>query len=64
MELKRGDRAREFIALTFPFSSKLKNLVISRRSCAGAAKKCTKKRDARAELLSVLINPVAFLTFC
>ena len=31
--------------------SRSKNLVISRRSCAGTAKKCTKKREARAESL-------------
>ena len=35
----------------------------SRRSCAVTAKKCTKKRDARAELLFFLIKPVAFLSF-
>ena len=35
----------------------------SRRSCAVKAKKCTKKRDARAELLFFLIKPVAFLPF-
>ena len=27
------------------------NLVIARRSCAGTAKKCTNKREARVELL-------------
>ena len=38
-------------------------LGISRRSGAVATKKCT-KRDARAELPSVLlIQPIAFLTF-
>ena len=57
LELKRGDRPRvwtdvlEFIALSFPFSSELKFFAISRRSCAGMAKKCTKKRDARAKML-------------
>ena len=35
----------------------------SRRSRAVTAKKCTKKRDARAELLFFLIKPVAFLPF-
>ena len=48
LELKRGGRARvqtemgEFIVLPFP-SSKTKNLLISRRSRAGTAKKYTKK---------------------
>ena len=56
LELNKGNRAPvetemiEFIALPFP-SSKKKNLIISRRSCVGKAKKWTKKRDARAELL-------------
>ena len=56
LELKRGGHARvqsetvEFIALPFPSSKKPgahnpENLVISRRSRAGTAKKCTKKRD-------------------
>ena len=57
LELKRGSRTRvqiemvEFIVLPFPYSKKKTyNLVISRGS-AGTAKECTKKRDARAELL-------------
>ena len=55
LEIKRGKRARvqtemvEFITLPFLFSSK-------RRSLAGTAKKCTKKRDARAELLFCSLN--------
>ena len=66
LELKRRDRARvltkivEFIALPFPFPSKLENLVISRSSYAGAAKKCTKKRDARAEYLFCSLNLLLF----
>ena len=57
LELKRGGRARvqtemvQFIALPFPSSKNLKYFVISRRSRAGTAKKFTKTRDARAELL-------------
>ena len=54
-ELKSGARVQtemvEFIALPFPFSKKLKNLVISSSSRAGTTKKRTKNRDARAELL-------------
>ena len=60
MELKRGDRAREFIASAFPFSSKLKIWSFHVVVVQGQQK----KRDARAELLSVLIKPIAFLTFC
>ena len=41
----------DFFALPFPFSIKLKNLVISSSSRAGTTKKRTKNRDARAELL-------------
>ena len=54
-ELKSSARVQtemvEFIALPFPFSKKLKNLVISSSSRAGTTKKRTKNRDARAELL-------------
>ena len=54
-ELKSGARVQtemgEFIALPFPFSKTLKNLVISSSSRAGTTKKRTKNRDARAELL-------------
>ena len=56
LELNKGNRAPvetemiEFIALPFQFSKK-KNLIVSRRSCVGTAKKWTKKRDASAELL-------------
>ena len=35
----------------------------SRRSCAVTAKKCTKKRDAPAELFFGQSKPVAFLSF-
>ena len=62
LELNKGDRAPvqtgmvEFIALLFPSS----NFIISRRSCVGTAKKCTKKRDARAELLFCSLNSLLF----
>ena len=39
------------------------NSAFSRRGRAVKAKKCTKKRDARAELLFCLSKPIAFLTF-
>ena len=55
LELKSGARVQtaivDFFALPFPFSKRLKNLVISSRSRGGTTKKCTKNRDARAELL-------------
>ena len=35
----------------------------SRRSRAATAKKCTKKRDARAKLLFCQSKPIAFLSF-
>ena len=35
-------------------------LAISRRSCVVKAKKCTKKRDARAELLFCSLNLLFF----
>ena len=36
------------------------NLVISRCSCGGMAKKCTKRHDARAELLFCSLNLLLF----
>ena len=67
LELRRGRCARvqtemvEFIAMLFPSSKKKTyNLVISRRSRAGTATKCTKKCDARAKLLFCQLNLVLF----
>ena len=48
--------------LAVPVPKLTYNLVISRRSCAVKAKKCTKKRDAGAELLFSSSN-LLFLTF-
>ena len=65
LELKRGDCVRDqrgivVYHLAFPVLKSTKNLVISsRRSCAGTAKKCTKKRDAR-----VLIWCFAHKIYC
>ena len=63
MELKRRDRARvlaekvEFIALAFPFPTKLKIWSFHVVVLQGLQKKkCTKKRDARAELLFCSLN--------
>ena len=51
--------------LAVPVLKSPKNLVISRRSCAGTAKKCTKKREARAELLlTVAVASVVSLGPC
>ena len=67
LELKRGVRARvqiemvEFMALPFPSLKKTSfDLVISRRSRAGTAKKFTKRRDARAKLLFCSLNLLLF----
>ena len=47
-----SDRDGRIYRLAFPVLKKpFKNLMISRRNRAGTAKKCTKKREARAELL-------------
>jgi len=50
----------EFIALPFPFPSKLLKLGHSRPSYAGMVKKYTKKRDARTEMLFCLFNLLLF----
>ena len=49
--LSSGGDGRIIYRLAVPVLKSTKNLVISRRSCAGTAKKCTKKREAHAELL-------------
>ena len=54
LELNKGDRAP--VQTEIPSS----NFIISRRSCVGTAKKCTKKRDARAELLFCSLNSLLF----
>ena len=57
LELKRGGRARvqtemvEFIALPFPFSSKIKIWSFHVTLVQGRQRNIQKKRDARAELL-------------
>ena len=52
------------VACLRPPCRKTWNLAFSCRSRAVTAKKCTKKRDAHAELLLCLfIQPIAFLTF-
>ena len=66
LELKRGNRIRiktemvEFIALPFPFPSKLKIWSFYVVVRAGTAPKCTKQRDARAELLFCSLNLLLF----
>ena len=68
LKLKRGGRVRvqtecKIHRLAVPVVKSTKNLVSSRRSCARTAKKCTKKRDARAELLFCSNKPTEFSTF-
>ena len=71
LEMKRGECARlktemvEFLGLPFPSSSKLKLWSFHVVVVQGRHPKCTKKRDARAELLFCSLNlpGVAFLTF-
>ena len=46
-----SERNSKIYRFAVPVLQSTQNLDISRRSCAGVAKKCTKKRDARAELL-------------
>jgi len=62
LQLKRRESARvltemvEFIALPFPFPSKLKIWSLHVVVVQGLQRKCTKKRDARAELLFCSLN--------
>ena len=65
MELKRGDRVRaerdsKSYRLAVPVLKSTQNLVISRCSFAGTAKKYTNKRDARAELSFCSLNLFLF----
>ena len=46
-----SERNSKIYRLAVPVLKSTQNLDISRRSCAGVAKKCAKKLDARAELL-------------
>ena len=65
MALNRGDRVRaerdsKSYRLAVSVLNSTQNLVISRCSFAGTAKKYTKKRDARAELLFWSLNVLRF----
>ena len=60
-ELKRGgcvrvERESKMYRFAVSVLTSYQNLVISRCSFAGTAKKCTKKRDARVELLFCSLN--------
>ena len=59
---KKKERKREEISSLVYFRSKKWKQAFSRRSRAVTAKKCTKKRDARAKLFW-LLNLLPFLTF-
>ena len=55
-----SDRDGRIYRLAVPVPKLTYNLVISRRSCAVKAKKCTKKRDTLAELLFSSSNLLFF----
>ena len=64
--MNRGDRARvqtEIVKFISGVLKWTKNLVILRLSLAGTAKTCTKKSDARAELLFCSLNLLLFWGF-
>ena len=58
-----SDRESKTYRLAVPVLKSTQNLVISRCSCAWTAKKCTKKRDACAELLFCSLNLFRFWRF-
>ena len=66
LEMKRRNRVRvqresKIYRLAVSVLKSTQNLVISPRSCAGTAKKCSEKCDALAELLlNLLIKPIVF----
>ena len=49
-------KGKESCFLAFPFSTKRETETLSSCSRATTAKKCTKKRDARAKLLFFIVN--------
>ena len=55
-----SERNSKIYRLAVPVLKSTQNLDISRRSCAGVAKKCAKKLDARAELLFCSSNLLCF----
>ena len=58
-----SERGRKFRRRLCTSSVQREIRPVSRRSRAVTAKKCTKKRDARAKLLLWLLNLFAFVTF-
>ena len=58
-----SERGRKFRSRLCTSSVQREIRPVSRRSRAVTAKKCTKKRDARAKLLFWLLNLFAFVTF-
>ena len=58
-----SERGRKFRPRLCTSSVQREIRPVSRRSRAVTAKKCTKKRDARAKLLLWLLNLFAFVTF-
>ena len=65
LQIKYVDVAVESKIYRFavPVLKSNQNLLMSRSSRAGTAKKCTKKRDARCRVVVLLIKLIAFLTF-
>ena len=58
-----SERNGKIYRLAVPVLKSTQHLVISCRSCEGTAKKCTKKRDARAEMFFFLLKTTVFQTF-
>ena len=58
-----SDRESKIYRFAVPVLKSTQNLVMSSRSCAGTAKKWTKKRDARAALLFCSLNLLLFWRF-
>ena len=60
---RSSGKEKESRCLVFTFSTKREIKAFSHRSRAVTARKCTKKRDARAKMLFCQSKPTAFLPF-
>ena len=60
---RSSGKEKESRCLVFMFSTKREIKAFSHRSRAVTARKCTKKRDARAKMLFCQSKPTAFLPF-
>ena len=61
--IKVQEKKKKVVVLCSAILDKTWKKALSRRSRATTAKKCTKKSDARAELLLCQSKPIAFLPF-